>query len=326
MTKYFLKLNPGAKVSKIERCAVEIAIAIRAYSNPIIRIIPEEGVVSLEMITSRPEKVDFSELLLNLKESSHNLPIILGTTQTGDELIVDLSIMPHLLIAGTTGSGKSVMLHSIISSLIGSKSNVKLALVDPKNVELSSYSGVSQLMYPVVTSPSGAADILSDLIVEMETRFAMMAKQDVTSIVEFNFKSKKEIPYIVLIIDEFSALMNKSSKVFQKELCILAQKSRACGIHIVMATQRPSADVVTGLIKANFPARISCRVSSAIDSRVILGTSGAERLLGCGDSIINSIGYDMIRFQGAFTSKECITNICDENERSFLSRVRNILR
>jgi len=319
-------LNPGAKVSKIERCATEIALAARAYSIPIIRTIPEEGLVSVEMLTKPPTGVHYVGLRDKLEDAESNLPVILGKTQDGEDLVADLSIMPHLLIAGTTGSGKSVMLHSILASLIESDADVKLALIDPKKVELSHYENIKQLMYPVVTEAADALSILTDLVGEMEYRFKLMSKASVTSIDAYNKKQKRTMPYIVLVIDEFSDLMHSSRKVFQTKLCMLAQKSRACGIHIIMATQRPSVDVVTGLIKANFPARISCRVTSSPDSRVVLGCGGAEKLLGKGDALIKSLGFDMVRFQGAFIDTEEVNRICENNKRSFWSRMRNVFR
>lgn len=326
MTKYFLRLCPGAKVSKIERCATEIALAARAYSIPIIRPIPEEGLVSLEMLTKTPDSVQFEDMECKLQHSSHDLPVILGKTQDGNDLVVDVSVMPHLLIAGTTGSGKSIMLHSILASFIISHLNIKLALIDPKKVEFSYYGGINQLMYPVVTEADAALDVLTDLVEEMEHRFKIMSRASVTSIKDYNERHKRQLPYIVLVIDEFSDLMHSSKKVFQKKLCMLAQKSRACGIHIIIATQRPSVDVITGLIKANFPARISCRVTSGADSRVVLGCNGAEKLLGKGDALIKSLGYDFVRFQGSFISTEKISGICEENKRNFWSKVRNAFR
>jgi len=321
MSKYYLRLHPGAKVSKIERCATEIALGIKAYSKPIIRVVTEEGLVIVELLTDPVKLVDFNDIIMS-DEEGRVIPLMLGRTHDGEDLIADLAEMPHLLIGGTTGSGKSVLLHSILSGIIMSEKNVKLVLIDPKKVELSYYSNIKQLMYPVITDPDDALSVLSDLVNEMEARFKQMSKASVNNIAEL----KPELPYIVIIIDEFSDLMHTAKKEFPKKLCMLAQKSRACGIHIIMATQRPSVDVVTGLIKANFPARISCRVSSLTDSRVILGCSGAEKLLGKGDSLISSVGYDMIRFQGAYISPDEIQNLCETQKRSRMARVINYFR
>lgn len=326
MSKYILKMHPGAKVSKLENCATEIALGVKAYSRPIIKTITEEGLVTLELLTRPLCDVSFQELLNDLAASAHDLPIILGKTHDGHNLIADLSKMPHLLVAGATGSGKSVLLHSIISSLIVNNVDVKMALIDPKTVELSAYAGIKQLLYPIVTEPDVALEVLSDLVMEMNERFDKMSKLAVNSISDYNNAAKKPLPYIVLVIDEFSDLMHQVKKEFQKQLCMLAQKSRACGIHIVIATQRPSVDVVTGLIKANFPARISCRTTSIVDSRVILDCSGSEKLLGRGDALIKSSVHDMVRFKGAFIGLTEISKICADNQRGKWARVINYVR
>lgn len=328
MSKYLLQLHPGEKVNKIEKFGTEIALALKAYSKPIVRVITEKGLVSLELLTRPQQDVSYTDLAESsdyLHSAQHTLPMILGRTQDGKDLAADLSIMPHLLIAGTTGSGKSIMLHSILASLIQSNTDVKLALIDPKKVEFSHYNDIKQLLYPVVTEPDDALSVLSDLVNEMECRFRLMSKAKVTNISAYNEKRAKKLPYIVLMIDEFSDLMHSTRKVFQKKLCMLAQKSRACGIHIVIATQRPSVDVVTGLIKANFPARISCRVTSIADSRVVLGCGGAEKLLGKGDALISCIQYDMQRFKGAYISPQEVSEICKVNKRSLLSKIRNFI-
>lgn len=326
MTKYYLKLHPGEKVAKIERCATEIALGVQSYSKPIIRVVPEKGLVILEMLTDPVRLVRFEEMIEDLHSSELSLPMAIGKSHDGNNLIADLSIMPHLLIAGTTGSGKSVLLHSIINSLMEGR-DIKFAMIDPKKVELSNYENIRQLMYPIITETESALDVLSDLINEMERRFKIMARKSVNTIDQYNRKfSKKNMPYIVLVIDEFSDLMYTAKIAFQRALCKIVQKSRACGIHVIMATQRPSADVVTGIVKANFPARISCMVSSHTDSRVILNSCGAEKLLGKGDSIIKSVGFDMVRFQGAYLSPEKIIERCKLYERSLPSKILNYLR
>jgi DNA segregation ATPase FtsK/SpoIIIE, S-DNA-T family len=234
--------------------------------------------------------------------------------------------MPHLLVAGTTGSGKSVLLHSIIASLIKYVPDIRFALIDPKQVELSYYSNIKQLLYPVVTDPATALDVLSDLVEEMENRFSILHNAGVNNIETHNAREKNKLPYLVLAIDEFSDLMQSSKKLFQTKLCMLAQKARACGIHIIIATQRPSVDVITGIIKANFPSRISCKVTSLVDSRVVLDRGGAEKLIGRGDALINSIGLDMVRFQGAFIEVKEIEELCKNNERSKMSKIINYFR
>lgn len=327
ISKYYLRLHPGAKVSRIENCATEIALGLKAYSKPIIRVITEKGLVVVELLTKPIDKVKFSEVAQSMWNNNNVLPLALGRTYSGEDLIADIASMPHLLISGTTGSGKSVLLHSILSGLMLSGKPIKLVLIDPKKVEFSYYSNIKQLMYPVITGAEDALSVLTDLVYEMETRFQEMSKISVNSIDRFNNKKPNNImPYIVLIIDEFSDIMNVSKKIFQKKLCMLAQKSRACGIHIIISTQRPSVDVVTGLIKANFPARISCRVTSLTDSRIVLGCSGAEKLLGCGDALINSTGYDMVRFQGSYINPTEIQKICEYYKRNKILSMFNYIR
>jgi len=199
--------------------------------------------------------------------------------------------------------------------------------LDPKNVEFTSYQDIKQLMYPIVNYAEDAYTVLSNLTDEMDNRFKIMAKASVKDIYKFNIKNpQKPMPYIVLIIDEFSDLMSMSKKVFQAQLSRLAQKSRACGIHIIIATQRPSADIVTGIVKANFPSRISCKVTSAINSRVILDRNGAEKLLGKGDALIVSSDHDLVRFKGAFVKQEIIDRICYNNKRGKIARFINYMR
>lgn len=325
VSKYYLKLHPGGKVKKIENCVNEIALGLKSYSIPIIRLIPEIGLVSIEILTKPQNMVNFSDIQNSLSKSNTELPVILGRTHDGKDLVADITKMPHLLIAGTTGSGKSVLLHSIICSLI-LKSNIKLVLVDPKNVEFTYYKDLKQLMYPIINYADEAHAVMSDLVEEMDRRFKMMSKKSAKDINEYNAKRSKKLPYIVLIIDEFADLMQMSKKEFQIKLSRLAQKSRACGIHIIIATQRPSADVITGIIKANFPARISCRVTSATNSRVVLDKNGAEKLLGKGDALICSNIYDMLRFRGAYVDQLKIKKICDNSKRNWLSKFINYMR
>ena len=325
VSKYYLKLQPGGKVRRIENCANEIALGLKSYSIPIVRLIPEKGLVSVEILTKPQDTVSFNNIKESLLNSDAKLPVILGRTHDGEDLVADIAKMPHLLIAGTTGSGKSVLLHSIICSLI-LKPDAKLTLIDPKNVEFTYYKDLKQLMYPIINYADEAYAVLSDLVEEMDRRFRIMSKKSAKDIDEYNAKRSKKLPYIVLIIDEFADLMQVSKKEFQIKLSRLAQKSRACGIHIIIATQRPSVDVVTGIIKANFPARISCKVTSAVNSRVVLDRNGAEKLLGKGDALICSNTHDMLRFRGAYIDQLNIKEICDNNKRSWLSKVINYTR
>lgn len=320
LTRYFVRLRPGGTVKQIESRTNEIALGLKSHIIPLIKMIPKDGVISIDIITSAIDTVKFSEMLGLLHKNSSTLPVIIGKEYTGKPLIADITKMPHLLIAGTTGSGKSVMLHSIICSLIKQTSTpVKLILVDPKSIEFGRYKNIKQLLFPIINTPDGADLVLSYLIEEMDNRFARMSKfiYDVPSV---------GMEHIVLIIDEFSDLMQLSKKSFQLKLSRLAQKSRACGIHIVIATQRPSADVVTGAVKANCPAVVSFKVTSNMNSRVILDESGAEKLLGNGDGLIKSAEYDMIRFKGAYLEDTEIQQICKENQKSWWRRMINSVR
>jgi len=302
-----LALCPGGTFRKIERHSTEIALTLRALSNPLIYPITKEGIVRMEVMVSEQETVHFSSLVTSNEFlcSKAKLPLILGACRLGLPIIIDLTEMPHVLIGGTTGSGKSILLHSIINSLLV-KNNADLALIDPKRVEFSCYDGLSRLYSPVAKNVQDALDLLHSLIIEMEWRFAKFEKVGCRDIYSYN----KDMPFIVVIIDELADLMMASKKMVQESICKLAQKSRGCGIHLIVATQRPSVDVITGLIKANFPARISCQVSSLVDSRTILDKAGAEKLVGRGDAIIDCQEYKFKRFKGSFIKEsDIVANI-----------------
>ena len=311
--EYFCKLNPGERFVKLENRSKEIALGLKSYSLPIIRPILNEGLVSIEVLKNPPKNVSFEDVASNIS-SDMVLPLVLGKTHSGDNLVYDLVRAPHMIIAGASGSGKTVCLHSIVASLIR-LDNVKLTLIDPKKVEFSYYDGIKNLAYDVVTDHENALEVLSDLVNEMESRFKKMARLRVNNIADYNVNKKKKMPYIVLIIDEFSDLMYRDKKQFQQKMCTLAQKSRACGIHIILASQHANRTTINGAIKVNFPTRISFQVASYVDSRVILDEKGAEKLLGKGDGLINAAGYNMIRFQGAYLSPEGIQKVCQENKR-----------
>lgn len=299
-------LQPGGKVSRIERHAMEIAIAVRSLTEPLIYPMPSMGIIRIEFLMEIPGIIKFKEIfnLLDFKKLKHLLPLILGKTRHGDPLVVDLTAMPHLLISGATGSGKSMILQTILCSLISKNygRNVQLALIDPKRVEFSYYNNIQSLWNPIACDIESSLSMLNALVEEMDRRFIILQKNKCRNILELNDK----MPYIAVVIDELADLMMSEKNKVQNLICRLAQKSRACGIHLIVATQRPSVDVVTGVIKANFPARLSCRVSSAIDSRVILDRNGAEKLLGKGDAILYSSDYSFVRFKGAFLSENDI--------------------
>lgn len=330
VSRYFLRLRPGAKVKKIENCALEIAIGTRSYGKPLIKAMPSEGLVVIELLNSKIHQVMFSEFdpwfQFLLMDEYGDLPIILGRQHDGEELVVDLATMPHLLVAGSTGSGKSVLLHSIICSLIKSGRRMRLVLIDPKRVEFEGYKDLQQLLYPIINTPEQALDVLEDLINEMNERFVLLNRVGVNNLQEYN-KQENAIPFIVLVIDEFADLQRSYKKEFQDYVSTLANKSRAVGIHLILATQHPVVSVVSGVVKANFASRIALKTASAIDSRVILDCGGAERLAGHGDALINAGELEMMRFQTAFVNREEIDKICLENQRKkrFWDKLKEIL-
>lgn len=303
-------LNSTGTFKKIERFSTEIALTLRSYSLPLIYPVTKEGVVRIESMQEEPEDVFFNDVVKNNDTSNYVLPIAIGNKKDNSPLVFDLVEMPHLLIAGTTGSGKSILLHTIINNLLISDKKYKLALIDPKRVEFTYYEKCSKLYAPIAKNVEESIKLLDDLIVEMDSRFEILEKNNCRSIAEYNGK----MDYIVVVIDELADLMMASRKAAQDQICRLAQKSRSCGIHLVVATQRPSVDVVTGLIKANFPVRISCKVSAAIDSRVILDKNGAEKLVGKGDAIIDGMKFKFDRFKVAYISNEQIKHNVEKNQ------------
>lgn len=314
-------LNPGGTFRRLEQFSTEIALSLRALSEPLIYPVTKEGIIRMEITVSEPAVVHFKDVITSdaFYASSAKLPLALGKCRNGVPLIADLAIMPHLLVGGATGSGKSIMLQSIINSLLmNERYFINFALIDPKRVEFSYYNSLSQLYGPVARDVNGAMRLLENLIKEMENRFSRLEKSGARDISSY----KGKMPYIVVVIDELADLMMVSKKATQEYVCRLAQKSRACGIHLVIATQRPSVDVVTGLIKANFPARLSCQVSSAIDSRILLDRGGAERLAGKGDAIINCSEYKFTRFKGSYISERDII-LSVKNKKSWWSRIWN---
>ena len=302
----------GIKVSKIINLSDDIA---RNTSSESARIatIPGSNTVGIELPNLLRENVYLSEILNNtdFKKKENKLPIALGKSISGIPIIGDLSSMPHLLIAGTTGSGKSVCINTIILSLLykHTPEKCKFILIDPKMLELSTYEGVPHLLCPVITEAKKAASVLGWVVKEMESRYRLMTKEGVRNIDSYNAKHKLPMPYIVVVVDEMSDLMLVAGKEIENYIQKLSQMARAAGIHIIMATQRPSVDVITGTIKANFPTRISFQVTSKIDSRTILGEQGAEQLLGKGDMLYMSSANKIIRIHAPFVSDNEIEKI-----------------
>ncbi len=302
----------GVKVSKIINLSNDIA---RNTSSESARIatIPGSNTIGIELPNNIRENVYLSEILNNsdFKKKEIKLPIALGKSISGKPIIGDLSSMPHLLIAGTTGSGKSVCINTIILSLLyrHTPDKCKFILIDPKMLELSTYEGIPHLLCPVITEAKKAASVLGWVVKEMESRYRLMTKEGVRNIDGYNAKHKLPMPYIVVVVDEMSDLMLVAGKEIENYIQKLSQMARAAGIHIIMATQRPSVDVITGTIKANFPTRISFQVTSKIDSRTILGEQGAEQLLGKGDMLYMSSANRIVRIHGPFVSDNEIEKI-----------------
>ena len=302
----------GVKVSKIINLSDDIA---RNTSSESARIatIPGSNTVGIELPNNIRENVYLSEILNNhdFKKKDIKLPIALGKNISGKPIIGDLTSMPHLLIAGTTGSGKSVCINTIILSLLyrHSPDKCKFILIDPKMLELSAYEGIPHLLCPVITEAKKAASVLGWVVKEMESRYRLMTKEGVRNIDGYNTKHKLPMPYIVVVVDEMSDLMLVAGKEIENYIQKLSQMARAAGIHIIMATQRPSVDVITGTIKANFPTRVSFQVTSKIDSRTILGEQGAEQLLGKGDMLYMSSANRIVRIHAPFVSDNEIEKI-----------------
>ncbi|WP_027307488.1 DNA translocase FtsK [Caloramator sp. ALD01] len=319
VTRYEIQPNAGVKVSRIVNLADDIALNLAASSVRIEAPIPGKSAVGIEVPNKEVVPVTLREVLESREfiEFKSNLSFALGKDITGKCIVTDLSKMPHLLIAGATGSGKSVCINTLITSIIykSSPNDVKMLLIDPKVVELSVYNGIPHLLIPVVTEPKKAASALYWAVNEMTQRYKLFAENNVRNIEGYNklmedIDSTKKLPQIVIIIDELADLMMVSPNDVEDAICRLAQIARAAGMHLVIATQRPSVDVITGVIKANIPSRIAFAVSSQVDSRTILDMAGAEKLLGRGDMLFMPIGESKpIRIQGAFISDKEVENI-----------------
>ena len=321
ITMYEFEPAPGIKVSRISNLADDLAMALSAVSIRIIAPIPGKAVVGIEIPNPTRQTVYLREMIEStVFRSSHSyLTLVLGTTIAGEPYVADLAKMPHLLVAGATGSGKSVSLNSMICSLLfkATPGNVRFLMIDLKMLELSFYEGIPHLLLPVVTNAKNAKTALRWMTDEMERRYSMMAEKGVRSIEKYNQKMQKQegaeaLPYIVVVIDELADLMMVSPKEVEEYIARLAQMARASGIHLILATQRPSVDVLTGIIKANFPARISCKVFSKVDSRTILDTNGAESLLGNGDMLFLSPGIGRLqRLHGPYVSEGEIKRVVE---------------
>ncbi|WP_155731149.1 DNA translocase FtsK [Streptobacillus moniliformis] len=315
ITRYEIKIPKNVRVKKVTELEDDIAMYLKAERIRIEAPIPGKDAIGIETPNKIKEPVYFSNLIKSRELEQGILPVVLGKDIVGNNKIIDIAKLPHLLIAGTTGSGKSVCINTIISSLISKKSDdeVKFIMVDPKMVELMPYNGIAHLLTPVIIDPNMAAIALKWAVNEMEERYKKLASLGLRNIEAYNKKYVKEkLPYIVIIIDELADLMMVSSNNVEQSIARIAQKARAIGIHLIVATQRPSVDVVTGMIKANLPSRISFALRSNTDSRTILDQVGAEKLLGMGDMLFLDNGKAKLeRVQGAYISDDEINKLTD---------------
>ncbi|MCF8128002.1 MAG: DNA translocase FtsK [Deltaproteobacteria bacterium] len=335
ITMYEYKPAPGVKISKVAGLSDDLALTLRAQSIRIVAPIPGKAAIGIEIPNNQREIVYLQEMLSSsaYNDTKSKLPIALGKDITGSAVVADLAKMPHLLVAGATGTGKSVSLNAMIQSLLFSLApeTARFLMVDPKRIELSVYQDIPHLLHPVVTQPKDANKALKWAVSEMERRYMLLSDSGVRNIDSYNRKIVKKgnpkksaetngedkavdqhLPYIIIIIDELADLMMVSSKEVEESITRLAQMARAAGIHLIIATQRPSVNVLTGIIKANFPTRLSFQVSSKVDSRTILDTNGAEHLLGDGDMLFMPPGVGRImRIHGAYISDEEVKRVAD---------------
>jgi S-DNA-T family DNA segregation ATPase FtsK/SpoIIIE len=332
---YELSLAAGTKVSRVESLADDLAIALRALNVRIVAPLPGKNTVGIEVPNPERELVGLRELMESTRNeySEYEIPLFLGKDTAGNPLVLDLATCPHLLVAGATGSGKSVAINAMISSILMTRTpeDAELFLIDPKSVEFTQYSQIPHLLCPVLTDMNKAASVLKWACKKMDERYSLLSQTGVRNLPAYNELGPEEVarrldpdgdadladvplhmPHIVIIVDEFGELMMVAAKEVEKSVTRLSQKARAVGIHLICATQRPSTDVITGLIKANLPARIAFHVSSMVDSRTILDRNGAELLLGEGDMLLLPPGTSrLVRAQGAYVSDEETQRLVD---------------
>lgn len=316
VTMYEFEPAPGVKINRVVSLSDDLALSLRAQSVR-VSTLPGKAAIGIEVPNKNREQVCLREIISSehFIKSSSRVTLALGKDIFGNPVVADLSKMPHLLVAGATGSGKSVSINSMVMSILykASPREVKMLMIDPKLLELSSYENIPHLISPVITGAKEAAEALRKIVFEMERRYRLLAEKGVRNIEGFNRVATDEehLPYIVVFIDELADLMFASASEVEDSIARLAQMARASGIHLILATQRPSVDVITGIIKANFPARIAFQVTSKIDSRTIIDTQGAEQLLGKGDMLLLLPGTRIVRIHGALVTEEEIKAVTD---------------
>ncbi|TYR98349.1 DNA translocase FtsK [Rossellomorea vietnamensis] len=341
VTRFEVQPEPGVKVNKITNLADDIKLSLAARDIRIEAPIPGKHTIGIEVPNQQSRPVSLSEIISSgpFQDSSSPLTAALGLDISGEPIVTDLNKMPHGLIAGATGSGKSVCINSILVSLLykASPQDLKLLLIDPKMVELAPYNRMPHLVSPVITDVKAATAALKWAVEEMERRYELFAHTGVRDITRYNLKAERngeksqKLPYLVIVIDELADLMMMSPADVEEAICRIAQKARACGIHLIIATQRPSVDVITGLIKANVPTRIAFSVSSGVDSRTIIDASGAEKLLGKGDMLFLENGSSKpVRLQGTFVSDdeidEIVHHVREQGEPNYLFQQDELLK
>ena len=316
VTMYEFEPAAGVKINRVVSLSDDLALALKAQSAR-VSTVQGKAAIGIEIPNRQRETVFLREILSSeaFKKNNSKLALSLGKDIFGTPVVADLSKMPHLLVAGATGSGKSVAINAMVMSILykATPTEVKMLMVDPKVIELSAYEEIPHLISPVITSPKEAAGALKKMVIEMERRYRVLAERAVRNIEGYNIQAKDEeqLPYIVIVIDELADLMFTAASDVEDSIARLAQMGRASGMHLILATQRPSVDVITGIIKANFPARISFQVSSKVDSRTILDTHGAEQLLGKGDMLLMLPGARTIRVHGALITEEEIKTVTE---------------
>ena len=319
VTRYELQLAPGTKVSKVAALKDDLSYALATTEIRILAPIPGKQAVGVELPNLQPNLVTLGDIFDDLPATASPLAVWLGKDISGTAVWTDLARMPHLLIAGTTGSGKSGCINTLLTSILlrATPDEVRMILIDPKRIELGFYESIPHLLTPVVSSPKQAAAALANVVTEMERRYEQLSMLRARNLAEANRalrrRGEQTLPYLLVVIDELADLMMISPQEVEDAVIRLAQKSRAVGIHLVLATQRPSVDVITGMIKANVPSRIAFAVSSQTDSRVVLDTAGAESLLGQGDMLFKPLGTSRLqRVQGAYVSEEEIALVVEQ--------------